>query len=81
MEPGLLRTSGTLTSVLGDSLITYGYRTHANKTGVESGTRTHDFTDLQSATLAALSSLHKLAVSEGFEPSALITEDGTLAGC
>ena len=59
MEPGLLRTSGTLTSVLGDSLITYGYRTHVNKTGVESGTRTHDFTDLQSATLATLSPLHK----------------------
>ena len=32
MEPGLLRTTGTLTSVLGDSLITYGYRTHVNKT-------------------------------------------------
>ena len=35
MEPGLLRTTGTLTSVLGDSLITYGYRTHVNKTLAE----------------------------------------------
>ena len=36
-----------------------GNRTHANKTGVESGTRTHGFTDLQSGTLATLSPLHK----------------------
>ena len=42
MEPDLLRTSGTLTSVLGNSLVTYGYRTHVNKTfGGNGEIRTH----------------------------------------
>ena len=69
MEPGLLRTSGTLTSVLVDSLITYGYRTHIGKTGTPGGTQTHESTDLQSAPLVALVPVHCLVESEGFEPS------------
>jgi hypothetical protein len=67
------------------------------KTGAQGGTRTHDWTDLQSATLAALSPVHNklaehvgiepthpllnLAVTVGFEPTARITTNGTLAGC
>ena len=58
MEPDLLRTSGTLTSVLGNSLVTYGYRTHISKTGTPGGTQTHESTDLQSAPLVALVPVH-----------------------
>ena len=73
LDVSLLRASGTVTSVLGDSLLTYGNRTHINKTGGSGEIRTHGpfngSTVFKTVAInRTLPHFHKLVEITGIEP-------------
>jgi len=73
LDVNLLRASGTVTSVLGDSLLTYGNRTHINKTGGSGEIRTHGpfngSTVFKTVAInRTLPHFHKLVEYPGIEP-------------